>query len=426
MRKGVLLGVLVSLIFGACTSQFGENNIREKSKEAPKDSAVVHTYDSYGIKIDSLEVENYRVKRNESLYVILDKFDFSPQEIYNITQQVQHFVDIQEIQPGQKYRTYTPADSSGAIAQMVWQTNPLDYLVFDWQKDSLEIYKAARPLESETVTASGTIQNSLYQTVSAQGMSRLLAFKMAEIFAWQINFFGLRDGDSFNVLYNKQFIDGDFYGVGEVLAAEFVHRGETFRAYKFSHDEISGYFTESGESVQKALLKAPFKFSQRVSSHFSQSRYHPILKRKMPHYGVDFAAPHGTPVLSVGDGTVTEAQYRGANGNIVKITHNESYRTAYLHLSGFANGIYRGAKVKQGQIIGYVGNTGRSTGTHLDYRLYRNNRPVNPLTVELPSSDSVPDSLMDEFLKVRDQLNYRLKTQIDNLQKGDNPVLTAK
>jgi murein DD-endopeptidase MepM/ murein hydrolase activator NlpD len=424
MQKSVIFGVL-SLVMLACTSKSEIHQTREKVKEVPRDSAVAHTFDSYGIKIDSLEVETYRVKRNESLYVILDKFDFSPREIYSITQQVRHFVDIREIRPGQKYRTYSSADSTEGLAQMVWQTNPIDYLVFDWQKDSLQIYKAARPLKSETVATAGTIQNSLYQTVSEQGSSRLLAFKMAEIFAWQINFFGLRDGDSFNVLYNKQFIDEDFYGIGEILAAEFIHRGEKFRAYKFSHGDINGYFTESGESVQKALLKAPFKFSQRVSSHFSSSRYHPILKKRMPHYGVDFAAPHGTPVLAVGDGTVTEAQYRGANGNIVKVTHNKTYRTAYLHLSGFADGIYRGAKVKQGQIIGYVGNTGRSTGTHLDYRLYRNNKPVNPLTVDLPSSKSVPDSLMDEFLTVRDELNYKLKIKTDTLQEESNPVLTA-
>ena len=144
----------------------------------------------------------------------------------------------------------------------------------------------------------------------------------------------------------------------------------------------------------------------------------------MPHYGVDYAAPHGTPVLAVGDGRITESQYRGANGNIIKINHNASYRTAYLHLSGFARGIRPGARVEQGQVIGYVGNTGRSTGTHLDYRLYKNDRPVNPLTVDLPSSDSVPDSLMNEFIKVRDSLDRRLKKRIKGETEQSEKVLT--
>jgi murein DD-endopeptidase MepM/ murein hydrolase activator NlpD len=178
--------------------------------------------------------------------------------------------------------------------------------------------------------------------------------------------------------------------------------------------------------VEKALLKAPFKFSQRVSSHFSHSRYHPILKKRMPHYGVDYAAPRGTPVLAVGDGVVTEARYRGANGNIVKINHNASYRTAYLHLQGFASGIQRGAKVAQGQIIGYVGSTGRSTGSHLDYRLYKNDRAVNPLTVDLPSSEAVPDSLMDDFKKVRDTLEQHFEQENNSTSKVNSVVVPAK
>jgi murein DD-endopeptidase MepM/ murein hydrolase activator NlpD len=307
---------------------------------------------------------------------------------------------------------------------LVWQPNPIDYVVFDWKRDSLQIFKAARPLTSERATATGTIENSLYQTMNEQNTSPLLAYRMASIFAWQINFFGLREGDSYKVLYNKQYIDDEYYSIGDILAAEFEHRGQTFKAYQFSKGGVSGYFTEDGSSVQKALLKAPFKFSQRVSSGFSHNRMHPILNKRMPHYGIDYAAPYGTPVLSVGDGTVTEAQYRGANGNIVKITHNSTYRTAYLHLRGFAHGIRPGAEVSQGQIIGYVGSTGRSTGAHLDYRLYRNNRPVNPLSVELPSSDAVPDSLMADFRTVRDSLNARLEDGLEKSSSPNDPTIT--
>lgn len=428
MRKGILFGVLLAFFYLGCTS---ESNIEEKPEfqeisVEKYDTVATPTYDRFGIPIDSLEVEDHSIKRNESLYVILDKFDFSPQEIYSITQKAATLIDFKSIKPGQKYRTYTSADSTEQLSQIVFQESPIEYVVLDWKKDSLELYKAARPLTRKLDAASGTINNSLYQTISEQGGSRLLANKMANIFAWQINFFGLRSGDSFKVLYDERFIDDEFYGVGDIKAAEFTHQGETFKAYKFSQGDVNGYFTEDGESVQRALLKAPFEYNQRVSSNFSRSRYHPVLKKNVPHTGVDYAAPPGTPVLSVGDGTVTEARYKGASGNMVKITHNSTYETAYLHLRGFARGIQPGVKVEQGQVIGYVGSTGRSTGPHLHYSLYKNDRPVNSRTIDLPSSESVPDSLMDVFDKTREQLSEMLeeKTKTDTTEEEFTPVFT--
>lgn len=428
MRKGILLGVLLTFFYLGCTSESNieeEPEIQEISVEK-SDTVATPTYDRFGIPIDSLEVEDHSIKRNESLYVILDKFDFSPQEIYSITQKAATLIDFKSIKPGQKYRTYTSADSTEQLSQIVFQESPIEYVVLDWKKDSLELYKAARPLTRKLDAASGTINNSLYQTISEQGGSRLLANKMANIFAWQINFFGLRSGDSFKVLYDERFIDDEFYGVGDIKAAEFTHRGETFKAYKFSHGDVNGYFTEDGESVQRALLKAPFEYNQRVSSNFSRSRYHPVLKKNVPHTGVDYAAPPGTPVLSVGDGTVTEARYKGASGNMVKITHNSTYETAYLHLRGFARGIQPGVKVEQGQVIGYVGSTGRSTGPHLHYSLYKNDRPVNSRTIDLPSSESVPDSLMGVFDKTKEQLSEMLeeKTKTDTTEEELTPVFT--
>jgi murein DD-endopeptidase MepM/ murein hydrolase activator NlpD len=426
MRTNFLLGVLLIGFMWGCISE-KEHNVPVQQLQPVSttvDTAVsTPTLDEFGIPTDSVEVQDYIVKRNESLYLILDKFNFSPQEIYSITQEANSIIDFNQIKPGQKYRAYVSADSVQEVSHILLQNNPLEYVVMDWQQDSLQIYKASRPLTSKTVAASGKIENSLYQTISSKGGSQLLANRMANIYAWQINFFGLRPGDSFDVLYDKQFVDDAYYGIGDIKAAAFTHRGKTYQAYKFHHGDVEGYFNEKGESVQKALLQAPFKFSQRVSSNFSRSRYHPILKKRVPHTGVDYAAPPGTPILAVGDGTVTEARYRGANGNIVKITHNSTYRTAYLHLRAFARGIKRGVKVEQGQVIGYVGSTGRATGPHLHYSLYKNNRPVNSRTVDLPSSEAVPDSLMDVFAEVRDRLDRQLKAKIDTTQ-GGGPVIT--
>lgn len=423
MQKRLLLAVFIGILMLGC-KQEQQVNLVEKSPIPPPDSATFDNehVDDFGLRIDSLHVDEYSVQRNESLYLILDKFNLSDEEIYSITQQAQKLVNISALKPGQKYRVYASADSSEAISTLVWQPNQIDYVVFDLNREPFQIYKASRPLTSKTVIASGEINSSLFKSINAAGAHPLLAHKMAEIFAWQIDFFRLHEGDYFNVLYQKQFIDGEFYSIGDVLVAEFTHRGETFRAYRFTHGDFEGYFNENGKSVQKVLLKTPFKFNQRISSHFSHSRFHPILKKRMPHYGVDYAAPYGTPVLAVGDGVVTEAQYRGANGNIVKINHNSTYRTAYLHLEGFASGIRLGATVNQGQIIGYVGNTGRSTGPHLDYRIYKNNHPVNPLTIDLPSSDEVPDSLMRAFQRVKDSFDLQLNR---NFVKDENPYGTS-
>ncbi|MDZ7690091.1 MAG: peptidoglycan DD-metalloendopeptidase family protein [Balneolaceae bacterium] len=290
---------------------------------------------------------------------------------------------------------------------MVWQPSPVEYVVFDWQ-DSLNVYKDQKKIITKRAVGSAEITSSLYEAMMDQSLTPLLANKLAEIYAWEIDFFSLRKGDSFKIYYEQKFVDDEFYGTGEILAAEFTHRGETHKAYRFENKAVDGFFDEDGNSVQKALLKAPFNYSQRISSHFNRNRFHPVLKRRVPHTGIDYAAPHGTPVISVGDGTVTEARYRGANGNYVKVRHNSTYETAYLHLSGFASGIRSGTSVEQGQVIGYVGATGRVTGTHLHYTLYKNDQYVNPLKVDLPASESVPDSSMAEFNQVKRVMQQKL------------------
>lgn len=374
------------------------------------------TYDAYGFPYDSSMVSDFRIRPNESLYEILARYEMSPQKIYSITHEAEKVVNLRSFRPGQRYRIYASSDTSSKISRLVWQPDPVDYVVFDWQ-DSLNVYKKKKEITIKRTTASAEITSSLYNAMMAEDLSPLLANKLSEIYAWEIDFFSLRKGDSFKVYYEQKYVDGTFYSTGDILAAEFTHRGESHKAFKFEGEEVDGYFDEDGKSVQKALLKAPFTYNQRISSRFSSNRFHPILKRRMPHYGVDYAAPYGTPVLSVGDGTVIEAQYRGANGNIVKIRHNSTYKTAYLHLKGFASGIRKGATVEQGQVIAYVGNTGRSTGTHLDYRIYKNDQPVNPLTVDLPASRSVPKESMDRFMQVKSYLQPKL----DEIDRANEP-----
>lgn len=424
MQRLVILFITLAVVI-SCKEQTekklpGEvaENITTDTLQTAKENED-EEYDNFGFRIDTAKVQDHKVLKNESLYLILDKFDFSAREIYNVTQQAKDLIDVRSFKPGQRYRIYASLNENNKnpLTRLVWQPNPLDFVVFDWQ-DSLKIYKSSKIVTTKTESVKAEINSSLYETMVKEGLSPMLAYKLSEIYAWEIDFFSLRSGDRFKMVYEKKFIDGKFFEIGEIEAASFTHRGETYNAIKYEDENISGYFDEEGNSVQKALLKAPFRYNQRISSGFSRNRFHPVLKRRVPHYGVDYAAPHGTPVLSVGDGTVTESRYRGANGNIVKIRHNSTYETAYLHLSGFARGIKEGRSVEQGQVIGYVGKTGRVTGTHLDYRIYKNDKPVNPLTVDLPSSESIPDSSMANFKKKRDkyfeELNIRDKPIADS------------
>lgn len=417
MRELFFVLTLSLVVFISCdnSDQHSEKTTEDKNTVqvdttiAPVKKVEV---DSYGFPYDSSMVSDFRVKPNESLYEILDRYDVSPQKIYSITNKAQNVVNLRSFKPGQAYRIYASSDSSSKISRMVWQPSPVEYVVFDWQ-DSLNVYKDQKEITTKRAVGSAEITSSLYEAMMDQNLTPLLANKLSEIYAWEIDFFSLRKGDSFKIYYEQKFVDGEFYGTGEILAAEFTHRGETHKAYRFENEAVDGFFDEDGNSVQKALLKAPFNYSQRISSHFNPNRFHPVLKRRVPHTGIDYAAPHGTPVISVGDGTVTEARYRGANGNYVKVRHNSTYETAYLHLSGFASGIRRGTSVEQGQIIGYVGATGRVTGTHLHYTLYKNDQYVNPLKVDLPASESVPDSSMAEF----DQVRRFMEQKLDQIQE---------
>ncbi|WP_020402986.1 peptidoglycan DD-metalloendopeptidase family protein [Gracilimonas tropica] len=373
--------------------------------------------DSYGFNRMNMEVEEGKVKRNESLYLILRDLDVSPQTIYEINQKSKGIFQSNRVKPGQKYLAYK--NEEGAH-RLILHANSLEYVVFDWE-DDISVSTGRKEITTKIAQTAGVIESSLYETLMEKDVSTLLGLRLSEIFAWQIDFFRLYPGDHFKVIYEEQFVDGEFFGIGDIVAAEFTSKDQSYDAFYYDGDETAGFYDSEGNGVQKALLKAPFKFSQRISSGFSHNRFHPVLKRRIPHYGVDYAAPQGTPVLSVGDGEIIEAQYRGANGNIVKVRHNSTYTTAYLHLNGFARGIRSGMRVKQGQVIGYVGKTGRVTGVHLDYRIYKNGQPVNPLTVDLPPSKALQGEDLDTFRKKVKVLQERLSL----LNEEENPSAVA-
>lgn len=367
----------------------------------------------YGICIDSLDVTYYTIQRGDLLAPILSKLNFTGNEIESICQVIEPLHSSSKLQIGSTYATITSQDSIQAIKYLVFEKNRTDYVVIDLCNDNITAYESSKPVTLRREFVEGTIRSSLWNTLADAGAPVILALKLSDIFAWQIDFFDVKEGDSFRLMYDVAYIDDStFVDIASIEGAVFTHQGKNFKAIPFEQDSIREYFDEEGNSLRKEFLKSPLDF-YRITSRFSNSRLHPVLKRYRAHHGVDYAAPTGTPVKTIGDGVVVEKSYQGNGaGNYLKIKHNAVYTTTYMHLSRYAKGIEKGSRVRQGDIIGYVGSTGLSTGPHLDFRVHKNNQPINPLSMEAPPSLPVKPELRDSFMLVY----KRVQNELDSLQ----------
>lgn len=355
------------------------------------------------IPIDSLSSEDFVLKPGENLGAILSRFNVSPTRIDSLRIKSEKVFDITKMQAGRKYTLLTDLQQ-GFASYMIYEKSQRDHIVFDL-RDSMRVYEYNKEITIRPASATGVIKSSLWNAIREGGNDVLLSDRMAELYAWQIDFFGIGEGDNFKVLYNQGYIDDSIKtGIQNIRGAVFNHHGKDFYAIPFQQDSILEFFDENGQSLRKAFLKAPLKFS-RISSGFSHARRHPILKIVRPHHGVDYAAPKGTPVRTIGDGTVIKKAYQaGGAGYYIKIRHNSSYETTYMHLSKFAKGLAVGKRVTQGEVIGYVGSTGGSTGPHLDFRVHFLGKPINPLKMESPSALPVKAELTDSFNIVKQQV----------------------
>ncbi|MGK7393059.1 MAG: M23 family metallopeptidase [Candidatus Cyclobacteriaceae bacterium M3_2C_046] len=360
----------------------------------------------YGINIDSLDVVEGVVRRNQNLSHILSEYNVSFATIDLLARNFRDVFDVRKMAANKKYTVLCEQDSMKTAKCFVYEPSPLEYVVFNL-KDSMAVYKMMKQVDTVQKSIAGIIDYSLYNTMMETGGSPILTNKLADVFAWQIDFFRIQKNDKFKVVYEELQVEGETVGYGKILGAYFEHFENPYYGVYFDQGNGINYFDEEGQSLQKAFLKAPLNYS-RISSRFSNSRFHPVLKRYRPHHGVDYAAPTGTPVQSVGDGVVIKAGYSGGGGHMVKIKHNSIYTTAYLHLSRYGKGIKSGKRVKQGEIIGYVGSTGLSTGPHLDFRFWKHGKPVNPLKVEAPPAEPVKPELLDEYNGVKEQMIQHL------------------
>lgn len=352
----------------------------------------------YGIPVDSYNIVTGRVKRDQYISSILASFGVSWGTIDQLLRENSDLFDPRKVRSGSEYSVFLTRDTLSRADYFIYDHDPAVSYIFSL-RDSLKIHKYTASVRKVLRYSSGTIKTSLWEATVENNLNPNLSAELSEIYAWTIDFFGLQTGDRFKVIYEEEFIGEKSIGISRVHAALFEHAGAGIYAIPFIQDSVMSFYDTTGASLRKAFLKAPLRFS-RVSSRFSGARLHPVLKIVRPHHGVDYAAPVGTPVVAIGDGRVTQAGFENGAGRIVRITHNSVYSTAYLHLSRFGEGIHSGAYVKQGQVIGYVGSSGLSSGPHLDFRFYRNGYAVDPLKVEAPPVEPVKPEGMAGFSKI--------------------------
>lgn len=381
-----------------------ENRPGIREDIASQDSSAVQIAEikrEYGLAIDSFEIVKGKVQRNAFLSDVLEDFEVSSEIINQISFAARGIFDVSKFRAGNPFAVFKSKDDM-QVKYFIYEHTPTEYIIMNLS-DSVLITKHTKEIRKEHKEVFGEINTSLWNTMKDRGINPLVALQLSELYAWNIDFFGLQKGDAFKVIYDEAYVDTLSIGIQKIKGAWFRHNGQEYYAIPFTQDSVESYYDMTGKSLRKAFLKSPVRFS-RISSRFSNSRLHPVLKIRRPHHGVDYAAPSGTPVEAIGDGTIIDISYHGGGGRQIKIRHNGAYSSGYLHLKGYAPGLRLGSRVSQGQVIGYVGSSGLSTGPHLDFRVWLNNSPVDPLKIESPSVEPVKESLMAEFEKQRDAL----------------------
>ena len=379
------------------------------SNNAPKEPEYL-----YGININDYTVANDTVRSGETVGGILNRCGVSAVMVDRLDKAAADVFPLRKIRADKPYTKFTHivSDSLGereVLDYLVYQIDAIEYVTFGFHGDSVSVVKGEHPMEIVRQRREAIITSSLWGAIMEQNMPYSLAAEVEDIYQWTVDFFGIQSGDSFTVIYDEKYVNGESVGIGRVWGALFKHGGKEYYAIPYAQEKGKlRYWEANGESLRKQMLKAPLKYT-RISSKFSNARLHPVHKVYRPHHGVDYAAPSGTPVHSVADGTVIFAGWGGGGGNTLKIKHAGGLQTGYLHLKSFAKGIKVGTKVSQGQLIGYVGSTGTSTGPHLDYRIWKNGTPIDPLKVTQEPAEPIAVAHKARFEAIRDRVMAELE-----------------
>ena len=396
--------LLVStLLFSSCVNTSKE--VQTADEQAVEDTLSVLP------SLDSLRCVEGKVKSGQFFSTLMTGLGLNAQEAYDLTMACDTVFDVKNLRVGNEYKAYYDGQ---ILKYVLYRQDRTSDILFECQTPH-KVSKVTRPVTVRKRYADVTINSSLWNDMRAAGASPLIILSLSDIYAWTVDFFGLQKGDRFRVLYEEKVCDGEVIAIDTVRYAIFSHNGKDLPMVMYDQKDGGNiWWNEKGESMRKAFLKAPLKFS-RISSGFSYARRHPVTRRVQPHTGIDYAAPKGTPVMSIGDGVVTSKKYEGAGGNTVRIRHNSVYSTAYLHLSGYAKGLKVGQRVRQGEVIGYVGSTGRSSGPHLDFRVWKNGSPINPLKMESPPAEPLKKENLEDF----ELVHKKYRAQVDSIYARD-------
>lgn len=399
MKRIVKIITVVCFLAPFCGSAFGE-----LSREEPRGF-------EYGIDVRGFQVIKDVIKPRQNISGILLKADLSYNQIHEAIEKSRRIFDVRKIQIGNPFCLISPKKKGENTCYLVYERNPIDYVVFEFG-NSVQVYEGSKPVRIRHRTVEGLIDSSLWNAFADQDLDLDLAMKLSEMYAWTVDFYHFQKGDRFKIIYEEKWVEDRQVGTGRIIAARITFRGDHYYGFYFSKDREKGdYFDENGQSLRKAFLKAPLKYL-RISSGYSRNRLHPILNQYKEHLGIDYAAPAGTPVLSVGDGIIEKIAHSRTMGNYIQIRHARKYMTQYLHLARFAEKLRKGGAVCQGDVIGYVGSTGMATGPHLDFRFWIDDKAVNFLKQDIPTAEPVPSRHEKKYFA----RTAKLKTDLDRDQ----------
>jgi murein DD-endopeptidase MepM/ murein hydrolase activator NlpD len=369
----------------------------------------------FGIAVTEYDIVEKKIQSGQSLSTILGAYHVGGELVQELVDQSADVFDVTRFRVGKPYTLFCSKEGNHEAKCMVYEPSPAYYIVFDLRRQP-DVYKVEKKVDTIEKSVGGVITSSLYQAVEDQGLDVSIASQLYDIYKWSVDFFALQKGDEFKLIVDEDHVDSVVVNVGEIKAAYFKTNGKEFYAFRYTWEGHTGFYGADGMSLKSRFLQAPLDFT-RISSGFNMNRYHPILKKVKPHLGTDYAAPKGTPIVSVADGVVLEASFTSGNGNYVKIKHDDTYTTQYLHMSKFEKGIKKGVRVNQGDVIGYVGSTGLATGPHLCYRFWKNGKQVDPFKEQPQATEPLPESQKAGF----NILMNRLKPKLDAIATTTAP-----
>ena len=402
------LAILLLAVFVSCQDSPSDSLIQ---KSLP-DEVILEPKLYFGIDLNQYNIQQKKIKRGDTFGKILEENGIDYPQVYNILQAIKDSVSIRKLTLGKPYSLFFSKDSIPEPEYFVYHPDVAGYKLIHL-RDSLYGKEVKKPVRLVEMEAAGIIESSLYETMQTLGINESLTYYLSDVYAWTVDFSRLQEGDGFDVMYERTYVNGEPMGMPRVIACHFQHRGRELPAFRYDQGEGYDYFDAAGQSLRKAFLKAPVEFS-RISSRYNLKRFHPILQKTKAHYGTDYAAPQGTPIIAVGDGVVSKSSYTKGNGKYVKIRHNNTYETQYLNMSRRA--VAPGERVKQGQVIGYVGSTGLATGPHVCFRFWKNGKQVDHLREEFPPSTPIKDDQMDAFQAAIQEINEAI-TQLSSAAK---------